>query len=277
MEIKLVVESIVRELVKTMQTEAVKPPKLLYIFCDSTAQEAYLDHFILLQKNGIEHDILFLDGETSAWLGKHKIESGAPGKIILADEYAPAPIEVPMDYAGIVIPEIDLDNAGRVALGMKGTVKSEIIFSALVLGKFVLVGDDASGLKRTDRRTLQALGLPKSYQNLFEYYKKEMQMYGVDFAPVKQLAEVAVRKCAASKGGQEEGSLVSVVTTGLSEDATETILTFEGKLVSAEWVKQQPQINRTARLTLAKGTILSPLAKDMLREKGIAVQFKDEG
>jgi hypothetical protein len=280
---KKVVESIIREVVKTMQTELIKPPKLLYIFCDSTAHGAFMDQFILLQKNGIQHDILYLDDEASAWLGKHKIESGAPGKIILADEYAPAPLEVPMAYDGIVIPEIDLDNAGRTALGMKGTIKSEIIFSALVLNKFVLVGDDGPGLKRADRRTLKMLGLPKSYQKLFEYYKKEMQMYGVEFAPEKQLTEIAIRKCSEIVRGHDDQAINHMVTPTHSDDHAEfvdehmeTNALFEGKFVSAEWVKQLENIKRNSRLMLAKGTILSPLAKDMLREKGISVQYRSE-
>ena len=112
---------------------------------------------------------------------------------------APAPIEVPLAYDGVVIPEIDLDNAARAALGMKGTIVSEIIFSTLVQNKFVLIGEDISGLKKADRRTLQALTLPTAYRNLFDYYKMELQMYGVEFAPTKELAEKAVGKIRSEK------------------------------------------------------------------------------
>ncbi|SDN68969.1 hypothetical protein SAMN04487897_10492 [Paenibacillus sp. yr247] len=283
MEIKQVVESIILELMKTMQAEAVKPPpKVLYIFCDSTAHEAFMDHFIHLQKNGIQHDILFLDGETSAWLGKHKIEASAPGKIILADENAPVPLEVPMAYDGIVIPEIDLENAGRVSLGMKGTIKAEIIFAALVLNKFVLVGGDTPGLNRADRRTLRMLELPKSYLKLFEYYKKEMAMYGVEFAPMKQLAEVVIRKFESLHKEHEvpktyfDRMAVSEDNVEVDEIPFEARVEFDGRFISAEWVKQQKNIDRVSQLMLSKGTILSPLAKDMLREKGIAVAYRNE-
>jgi hypothetical protein len=268
MEIKQMVESIVRELVKTLEAEPVKTPKVLYIFCDSAAHEAFTDHFILLKNNGIRYDILFLDGETSAWLGKHKIECGGPGKIIAADEFAPAPLEVPLEYDGIVIPEMDLDNAARAALGMKGTVTSEIVFSALVLGKFVLVGDDVSGLKRADRRTLKTLALPKPYMKLFEYYKRELWAFGVEFAPRVQLAELAVRRCGAANGG-------GTADAGDLTDAKGSVA-FDGRLVSADWVKQAFKNKEFTRLTVSKGTMLSPLAKDMLKEKGISVQYADE-
>ncbi|SDX08606.1 hypothetical protein [Paenibacillus sp. CF384] len=290
MEMKQLVESIIRELVGTMQAQAAEPPpKVLYIFCDSTAHEAYRDHFILLQKNGIQYDRLFLDGVTSGWLGMHKVESSGLGRTIAVDESAPAPIEIPMGYDGIVIPEIDVGDAGRVALGMKGTVRSEIIFAALVMGKFVVVGDDSSGLSRSDRRTLKELTLPMPYQKLFSYYKSEMHMYGVDFAPAQELAEWVVKRVggpAARIMGNDEESTAEAAAIDSREDATATTAAaelsehqarFEGKFLSADWVNRLAVNKRITVILVKRGTILSPLARDVLREKGIVVQIRDEG
>ncbi|KEQ27054.1 hypothetical protein [Paenibacillus tyrfis] len=287
MEIKPMIESIVRELVQAMQAEQAKKPKVLYLFCDSTAHEAFTDHFILLKNSGICYDMLFLDGETSSWLGLHKIECAGPGKIIAADEYAPAPLELPLEYDGIVIPEIDVDNAARAAQGLKGTVKAEILFSALVLNKFVLIGDDIPGLKRADRRTLKTLTLPKPYIKLFERYKRELAALGAEFAPQKLLAEAVVRKCGvaqhqtgneapargtsspeAAGGAHSEVANVSTTAAGSS--------VFEGKLLTAEWVKRQTDTAPDVRkLILGKGTIVSPLAADLLKEKDVAVQYAE--
>lgn len=269
MEIKQLVESIVREIVKTMGADPVKPRKVLYVFGDSTAHEAYTDQFILLSNYGVSHDTLFLDGEVSGWLGKHKIESGASGKVIAADEFAPAPLEVPLDYDGIIIPEIDLDSAGRASLGMKGTVVSEIIFAARTLGKCVCIGDDASGLSKVDRRTLKTLQLPEAYGRLFDYYKKELAMYGVEFAPREKLAEHIVRRFRSASVG-------TLAAANELDVASDNAVRFEGRLISADWVKQQLKSKAFNRLTVGKGTILSPLAKDMLKEKGVAVHYADE-
>jgi hypothetical protein len=274
MEIKPMIETIVRELFQAWQREpVVHPPKVLYIFCDSTALEAYTDHFIHLNKSGVCHDILFLDGETSAWLGMNKLECGGPGKIITADEFAPVPLEVPRDYEGIILPEIDLDNAARVALGMKGTIKSEIIFSALVQGKFVLVGEDSPGLKRSDRRALKTLTLSKPYNNLLAYYKRELQMYGVEFGPQKRLAELAVNLCVKEQANR------SAEAADKSQQTSDNLeqLTFEGKLVSAEWVRAQIKKNKFETLVVQRKTIISPLAMDLLKENWIAVMYADEG
>ncbi|TFE23552.1 hypothetical protein [Cohnella luojiensis] len=281
MEIKPMIESIVRELLEAWRKDTVQPPKVLFVFCDSTAHEAYSDHFIHLQNHGVCHDILFLDGETSAWLGMNKLECGGAGRVLTADEYAPAPIEVPRDYEGIIIPEIDLDSAARVALGMKGTIKSEIIFSAIVQGKFVLVGEDSSGLKRADRRTLKTLTLPKPYNNLFAYYKHELQMLGIEFGPQKRLAELAVGKC--GKESTRTGASKTPETPETQETPAKTQETgnepkkFEGKLVTAGWVQTQVNAANISKLVIKRTTIVSPLAKDVLKDHKIVIQYSDEG
>lgn len=312
-EMRQMIESILRELVHTLRPEPMRPPKVLYIFCDSTAHEAYTDHFIRLKQAGVCHDILFLDGESSSWWGKHRIECGGAGKMIAVDEYAPAPLEVPMEYDGIVIPELDLDNAARAARGLKGTVKSEIMFSALVLGKYVLVGDDAPGLKRADRRTLKTLELTEPYKLLMGQYKKELAALGVQFAPQRQLADavadhfagVASRQhgeaAAEVLAGRERVSLEETVVSrgnasffpGSALDSGEVFMdgkqssteaasvSYDGKLVSAAWVQQQWRGGQAVdgagvprQLVIGQGTIISPLARDALRQSGVTIQYK---
>jgi hypothetical protein len=286
-EIKQMVEAIVREIL----SQQVKRPKVLYLFYDSTTHEAFTDHFIALNIHGIDYDLMFLDGEASCWLGKHKIECGGRGKTITSDEFAPAPIEVPLAYDGIVIPEIDLDNAARAALGMKGTIVSEIIFSTLVQHKFVLIGEDISGLKKADRRTLQTLTLPTPYRNLFDYYKMELQMYGVEFAPSKQLAEKAVSKIYPEilqtpdafkaevdlelKAGVDLKAEVEFSLPWSSEFSMppSSTLVYEGKLVSAEWVTRELRNRSFRSLQIGKKTIISALAHDMLKDKGITIEY----
>ncbi|MGC5324379.1 hypothetical protein [Brevibacillus sp. SYSU BS000544] len=273
MDIKQMVESITREILHTMQICKPQKPKVLYIFCDSTAHEAFIEQFIQLQNAGIDHDILFLDGETSSWLGMHKLECGGAGKLITVDEYAPAPIELPKEYAGIVIPEIDLDNAARIVSGMKGTIKAEIVFAALVLNKFVLVGSDVPGIKRSDRRTLKTLDLPASYRNLFVRYQKQLEDLGVGLTEQKYLALHVIEKV---REHVPETASESPDKGTFPQQATQ----FDGKLLSVEWLQKWGQTKRTFlnnRLILSPQTIITPLAQDWLREKGIKVKMAGAG
>lgn len=272
MDIREMVASITKEILQSMHNEKkAQAPRVLFVFCDSQAHEAYTDHFIQLKNHGICHDILFLDGETSSWLGMHKIECGGAGKILTADEYAPAPLEVPKDYAGIVIPEIDLDNAARIASGLKGTIKAEIVFSALVTGKFVIVGSDAPGIKRSDRRTLQTLALTPAYEKVFKRHIEEMKELGVEFAEQKRLADRVISKLRAHLQ-KAEASVDQPVVTALDE--AEAV--FSGKLLTAEWIRSQPQLTNTT-LHVKKGAIVSPLAFDSMRERGITVSYLGKG
>ncbi|WP_342772373.1 hypothetical protein [Brevibacillus fluminis] len=272
MDVKEMITAITRELLAQMaQEQKLASPKVLYLFCDSTAHEPFLDQFITLKNHGICHDLLFLDGETSSWLGMHRIECGGAGKLIAIDEYAPAPLEVPSEYDAIIVPEIDLDNAARVASGMKGTVKAEIVLAALVTGKPVFVGEDAPGIKRTDRRTLQTVSLPPAYQALFARHLSAMRELGVQLRPQRQLAEDAIawfrkQELLPATEQRQPGQ------AGEPQEEPE----FAGRLLTAEWLRAN-LTSTTSSLVIKKGAIVSPLAADMLREKGIALQFISKG
>jgi hypothetical protein len=242
-KLQSLVERIARELLK--QKTARK--KVLFIFCDSSAHESFFDQFILLKNNHIEYDLLFLDGETSAWLGLHQIQSTGAEQVIAADEYAKAPIELPKEYDAIVIPEIDIDNAARACSGLKGSVKAEIIFAALVLQKPIIIGDDSSGIKRSDRRTLQAVELPLGLRRRFEKYKSELKDMGIHFSKQTELHE-------------------KIKSLFLSDEKQETA-GFRDKVLTTDWLTKNQSESTT--LIVKEGTIITPMAKDYMKEKKI--------
>lgn len=295
MDVKQLVETIVRELLEQSPLAAGVPtqkrPKTLFIFCDSRAHEAFADHFIYLGNHGIDFDLLFLDGETSAWLGLHQIEaSGVTGKVIAADEYAPAPLELPKDYDAVIVPEIDLDNAARIAAGLKGTVKAEIVFAALVLDKVVIMGEDVAGLKRADRRTLKALELPKPYRKKFVAYIEQLKELGIHFVPQKQLAEQAAvllkgeagqgaARVALHDGEREanEGGAAKESAAGSTAGRTRSrgTIRFEDKLLSADWVRASG-VREGETVVIPARSVVSPLAYDMLKERRVSVHYETE-
>jgi hypothetical protein len=237
------VERIARELLE--QKTARK--KVLFIFCDSSAHESFCDQFIDLKNNLIEYDLLFLDGETSAWLGLHQIQSTGAEQLIAADEYAKAPIELPKDYDAIVIPEIDIDNAARACSGLKGSVKAEIIFAALVLEKTIIIGEDTPGIKRSDRRTLKTLELPLALRKRFEKYKTELKEMGVIFANQAELHE----------------KIKSLFLPTVEQES----VGFQDKVLTTNWLTKNQ--SKSTTLIVAEGTIITPLAKDYIKEKKI--------
>jgi hypothetical protein len=257
-QLQNLVERITRELLTELKQEPVRK-KVLFIFCDCSAHEPFTDQFILLNKAEIDYDLLFLDGETSAWLGLHQIQSTGAKQVIAADEYAKAPIELPKDYAAIVIPEIDLDNVARVCHGLKGSVKAEIIFAALVLNKPVIMGEDVPGIKRADRRTLQTVELPPPYRLRFEKYKEELVELGVHFSKQAFLYKTILELLLAAVETKQPAAV-----------------SFLETVVTTEWLASN--LGKSKTLILEEGTILTPLAKDWLKEKGIKlIRQRGEG
>ncbi|ASS99257.1 hypothetical protein B9L19_08320 [Geobacillus thermocatenulatus] len=257
LELKVLVETIVRDLLEKANSAQKVHKKVLFIFCDSSAHELFTDQLIQLDNTEIGYDLLFLDGETSAWLGLHQIESTGSTKVIAADELAPAPLELPKEYEAVVIPEIDLDNAARIALGLKGSVKAEIVFSALTLGKPVIIGEDVPGIKRADRRTLKKLSLPPAYQKLFIQYKEDLKNMGVILTKQERIYEAILEKLSGSPTHSSE-----------SEDKGKR---FEGNVVTADWVHYYLEENDS--LIVNKKVLITPQAKDLLNEKRIDVKF----
>ena len=187
------------------------------------------------------------------------------------------------------MPEIDLDNAARVVSGMKGTVKAEIIFSALVLGKFVIVGEDVPGIKRSDRRTLQVTGLPMPYRRLFREQQDQMRALGIELAPQQELASRILKRLAeqekkrpagpasaeptgeeASAGFAADGEAFRRARSAEGHVPAGEPLVLPDKLITAAWVRARPAFSGD-RLIVRKDAIISPLARDLLKSKGVAV------
>ncbi|WP_371261510.1 hypothetical protein [Bacillus sp. MUM 116] len=244
--------------------------KVLFVFCGSSEHESFADQFIKLKNSKIGYDLLFLDGETSSWLGMQRIESSGSERIIAADEYSPAAIELPKEYDGIIIPEIDLDNAARVVTGLKGTIKAELIFSAIMLEKFLIIGDDNSGIKRADRRCLKALSLPVPYRKRFETYVEGMKELGIEFIAQKNAADAVIEKFSKKLVKSTDVLLEEINHPG------NDCLTFKKKLLTPEWINSQPEFPDHT-LTLPKGVIISPLAKDLIKEKKLILKFIGKG
>lgn len=264
MDIRKTVESVVREVVAKMKEEKEKEnqPKVLFIFCDSKAHEPFHDEFIKLNNNGIAYDLLFLDGETSSWLGSHQIESNDANKVIASDENAPAPIELPKQYDGVVIPEIDIDDAARITSGLKGTIKAEVVFAALAIKNFIIIGEDIPGIKRSDRYCLNQVELPPFHQRKFQKYMEDINELGIEIKPFHKIVDHVITKF----------NVTDTDNINSSVKADTPNASFEGKLLTAGWVQSHAE-SLEYQILLQKGTIISPLAKDLLKEKGISAQY----
>ena len=258
------VEQLVRELLRSMPGAHKPSPQILYILDDSRAADRYLDHFVRLKQAGIAHDLLLLDGETSGWIGTQCIECTGAGKCIATDEFAPAPIELPQNYAAVVVPELDLDQASRIVYGLKGTVVCELVRAALLTNKPVFIPSDGSGISRADRRTLQVTSLPPGYDKRYRTMLRELQELGVHVVDFNHFTE-------------------QIIHVLLPEQAVDSLLVqnagsqvYDGRLLTAVEAARLLRQHKGRVITVARGTLISPLARDVLREHKVELRFADE-
>jgi hypothetical protein len=250
------IEGIVFELLRTYQAAAKPPIKVLYILDDSCLAESFADQWIELNNHEIAYDILALDGEAAGWLGTHYVEcTRSGGKCITIDEAAPAPLELSKLYDAIVMPEIDLDTASRVIHGLKGTVKSELLYAAIVMNKWVLIAGDCSGINRADRRTLQTLSLPVTYQKQFHKALQHLQEFGIELSETKAMAHKLI----------EHFQVKTEPVSSTIEPKNRMV----NKLLSSDQVREWLRESDTNTLSVAKGTIVTALAADLIKENGI--------
>lgn len=258
------VEQLVRELLRSMPKADKPSPQVLYILNDSRAADLYLDHFVTLKQAGVAHDLLLLDGEASGWIGTQCIECTGAGKCIAMDEFAPAPLELPQRYAAIVVPELDLDQASRIVHGLKGTVLSELVYAALLISKPVFIPSDGSGISRANRRTLQVTALPPGYDKRYRTKLRELQEIGVQLADFNQLAERII------------AALLPEQTVDSPLEHKSGSAVFEGRLLTASEAARLLSHRKCHVLSVARGTLISPLARDVLREHRAELRFVDE-
>jgi len=259
------IESIVQELLRHYQI-AVKPPtRILYVLDDSSLAGSFSDHWIELHNHGLAYDILALDSEAAGWLSSHYVEcTRTGGRCITIDDAAPAPMELPSSYDAIVVPDIDLDTAYRVLHGLKGSVKSELIYSALVQHKWILMAEDCSGITRSDRRTLQTLTLPAAYQRKYELALQQLQEYGIELSETKLLAKRIIAHFLPSN-------------ETVSHSLVQTEARSTSKLLNAARVREwfQASHHSSNTLTIAQGTIVTALAADFIRDNSIALLVEE--
>ncbi|OPA80274.1 hypothetical protein BVG16_05940 [Paenibacillus selenitireducens] len=262
MDLTQTVERLVRELLRSIPTDVMPSPQVLYVLDDSQAADRYLDHFVVLKQAGIRYDLLVLDGENAGWLGKQCIESTGAGNCIAMDEQAPSPTELPQSYAAIIVPELDLDQASRILHGILGSVESELVQAGLILGKPVFTRIDGSGMTQANRRTLQVTGLPPAYERRYRATIQQLQELGMHIASFQELPYQVVT---AVLPGQPEHSMSSPAST-----------VFSARLLTASDAARILQSNRDRVVTVARGTLISPLARDVIRDQRAELRIVDE-
>lgn len=267
-DIREIVESVVREIIhseRAIERNHCSNNKLLIIVDERQTLHFYQNILNELNRDGFYYDVLIIDDADNLM----SLSSLNKGKVMSLAELDISIYQLVNNYEVFVLPELQLSDAARIALGLKGTPISELVYSILLKNKKLLIGKDLSGMTQKEKDELQISELPLLYRKQYEQYCNLLEELGSQFISINNLIEMI--KVAT------ENNHCSMSSNQINdkEDIQDGYV-FTKKVLTTEWINSQRNIN-SDKIYVRKSVIISPLAKDVLKEKGITISYLDEG
>lgn len=151
----------------------------------------------------------------------------------------------------VILPAADQDTLARIALGLLDRTVSKVVFETLYEGKKVILCPD--GL-------LSKPGIPQGLRCFIEEYLKKVRGIGCLISTLEDVKTALCSECVCE----------SVDSKSDAEKCEEEI--FCKKLLTAEDVNRIPR--NVKSLVLGNGVLVTPLARDQLRTRGIEVVLR---
>lgn len=146
----------------------------------------------------------------------------------------------------VVIPILTRNSATKVALGITDTLVTNIIMQALISAKPIIAARNSADPNDAD---CPCVGMPNTSPALIklaENYLQKLESYGMKLVDVSEIAKI-------------------ILTDTDKSDS------LDQKLVTQDVIAKLPQ--DTKQITIRKGSIITPLAKDIAKERGIKIVF----
>ncbi|HHY40897.1 MAG TPA: hypothetical protein GX502_06555 [Syntrophaceticus sp.] len=149
----------------------------------------------------------------------------------------------------VILPAADQDTLARIALGLLDRTVSKVVFETLYEGKKVIICPD--GL-------LSKPCIPQGLRCFIEEYLKKARGIGCIISPLEEV-KIAL------------GSICESVDSKSDAEKCEEEI-YCKKLLTAEDVNRIPR--NVKSLVLGNGVLVTPLARDQLRTRGIEVVLR---
>ena len=149
----------------------------------------------------------------------------------------------------VIVPAADQDTLARIALGLLDRTVSKVVFETLYEGKKVILCPD--GL-------LSKPGIPQGLRCFIEEYLQKVRSMGCLISPLEEVKMVLTNITESADSDSD------------AEKCEEEI--YCKKLLTAEDINRIP--HNVKSLVLRTGVLVTPLARDQLRIRGIEVVFR---
>lgn len=217
-------------------------PRVLAVFTGgTTGLETALTELQLLQANA--EIIVALSPAAEKIAGAARIREKLGADIALITTQSPYGGDLLADIELVLVPVLTQNTAAKLALTLADTFVTTVILRALLCGKPVLAVPDAADPKQVQSKAARpAPALVRALQDNL----KKLETFGIAFASVNQLAAEA-RKL-----------IVSTGTVEAAQAITKTVIDAAAVTAAAK--------NGRKTLIIPKGSIITPLARDVARD-----------
>ncbi|MGB9596055.1 MAG: flavoprotein [Candidatus Poribacteria bacterium] len=146
----------------------------------------------------------------------------------------------------VIVPVLTRNSSAKIALGIADTLVTNIIMQAIISGKPVIAGRNSADPDLNECPCIATSNTPQPLILLAKNYLKTLESYGIRLVDVSEIADMII--------------------SGTNKDE---ILNQE--LITNETISKLPQ--GTNKINVARGTIITPMAKDLAKERGIEIVF----
>ncbi|QJW46232.1 flavoprotein [bacterium BFN5] len=193
-------------------------------------------------------------------VGTAKIQENLGGHVQIVTSQSAYPGKILREADVVLVPVLTQNTAAKVAYTLADTMPSTMIMQALMLGKPVIAAENAAD-PHDDWRVKGNMGL--SSPGLTQALKSNLQKvaeYGVKVVKVNCLAEQTRQVIGIESAAQVEPAVVPAAPA-------------KKAVLAASTIKEAAR-RGDKTLTVAAGTVVTPLALDVAREYQIEVVFR---
>ncbi len=290
-----VAEEVLRRLGTTRGGGDIPKKQVLVVFSGNKAGvDRVLDQIRRLQDLAVAEGVEFIG--YASWsagrlIGFEKLSQAAGIREILTDQTLQSPQEV-IQRAGLVILANPSQNLlVKVALGIRDTCATELLALALLTGKPVLapvglsdlVGDLGEGADTQGDSAGERI--PSPYCKMLEEYLARLTSFGIRFVPLDELvqgvvdwlkrpSEAAASRFPASRhpNGKPAFGAGKPAFRGVGPDLLEGAR--GRRVITREDILEAVQ-SGVLEMILQEDAIVTPLARDLSRERGIRLRTQD--
>lgn len=241
------------ELAKQSQSNKPVTKKILAVFSGGMiGLEDVLKQMQLLQQEGYEFEAV-LTPNAKTVIGKHKLEESL-GSISVYDDSEDFNklMNLLAENDAVLIPVMTINTAAKVINGIADNLATTLIMISLLSGKPVIGVRDACDLRHLSREGMGHTKAAKAYNALLVSNVERLKDYGMELCEALKIVDTVQRHL----GGQ-------AIVHSTEKECQEV---FEKRILS---VADLP--NTSSKISVSPRTIITPAAKDAIKERGIEI------